>query len=101
MLVAQLEILSESDATSCWLFDIQVLDDAGALTQHQVRLSWADYNLWSADGTDAPARVAEAAVQFLLSHLPPSELPTNFDASIARRMFANADEHIPQYIRTS
>lgn len=98
-MVAQVEILSETECSSCWQFEVQILDAHGALTRHDVRLSWADYNLWSADGTDPPDRVVEAAVQFLLSHTAASDLPGNFDVSVARRMFSGADERIPQFIR--
>lgn len=97
--MAQVEILSERDAASCWMFSMQVLDDAGALHQHELRLSWADYNLWSADGADSPAKVAEAAMQFLLAHHAPADIPDSFDASLVRRMVADADQHIPSYIR--
>ncbi len=98
-LVAQVEILSESESTSYWQFDVQILDDRGTLTRHIVRLSWADYNLWSAGGADSPDRVVEAAVQFLVAHKLPSELPDHFDASVARRIIAEADDRIPQFIR--
>lgn len=98
--MAQVEIVSESEDTSCWVFHVQVLDDAGTLRKHRLRLSWADYNLWSADGADPPARVAEAVVQFLLSQTTPSELAASFDASIARRRYENADVRIPAYIRS-
>lgn len=97
--MAQVEVLSESEDTSCWFFDMQVLDDAGTLRKHRLRLSWADYNLWSADGADSPARVAEAVMQFLFSQTTPSDLAANFDASIARRRHPEADARIPSYIR--
>lgn len=97
--MAQVEIVGESEQAACWVFDVQVLDGAGGLSQHRVRLSWADYNLWSADGGDAPARVAEAVVQFLLTRMTPDELGESFDASIARRKHEDADAMIPQFIR--
>jgi len=96
--VAQIEILSEQEQPGCWRFDVQVLDSAGALRRHAVSLSWADYNLWSQDGADEPARVVDAAINFLLSRTPADDLPAKFDASLARRRFADADRVIPTLI---
>jgi hypothetical protein len=98
-LVAQVEIISEREFQGGWAFDVQVLDDAGALSKHRVTLAWADYNLWSPDGADEPARVIEAVVQFVTSRTPAHDLAEKLDASTARRRFADADARIPQMIR--
>ena len=97
--MAQIEIISEKEFAGGWAFDVQVLDDAGALSKHRVTLSWADYNLWSADGADEPARVIEAVMLFVSSQTPPHDLAEKFDASTIRRRFAEADLRIPKMIR--
>lgn len=98
--VPQLEIIAEREAAKRWEFDVQILDDAGGLHRVMMTLTWADYNLWSADGADEPGKVAEAALSFLLSRTAPAELPAKFDASLARRRFPDdADAVIPRLIR--
>ena len=96
--MAQVEILSEQETAGGWSFQMQVLDDRSALRQHQITLSWADYNLWSPDGTDEPARVAEAVLGFLLSRRPAGKIRQSFNAASVRRWFADADEQIPPLI---
>lgn len=97
--MAQVEIISEQELQGAWRFGVQILDDRGSLRKHTISLSWADYNLWSPDGTDEPAIVLEAAVLFLLSRSPAHDLADKFDASIARRRFPDADDVIPRMIR--
>lgn len=100
--MSQFEIIHEEEIPEGgWQFHAQLMDDAGALQSCRVRLSWADYNHWSAGGSDAPASVAEAVLAFLLTIRTAGELPSSFDASIARRLSARADELIPQMIRDS
>jgi hypothetical protein len=99
VLVAQVEILSEDEVQGGWEFFAQVLDDDGTLSQHRVTLRWADYNLWSADGSDQPAKVVEAVLDFLLSRITPNQLQAKFDASTVRRRFPDADDAIPTFIR--
>jgi hypothetical protein len=98
-LVAQVEIISEQEVPGAWRFAVQILDDRGSLRKHTISMSWADYNLWSPDGTDEPGKVLEAAVLFLVSRTPAHDLADKFDASIARRRFADADEVIPRMVR--
>lgn len=95
----QVEIMSENEVKGGWEFIAQVLTDDGDLHRHRVSLSWADYNLWSADGGDQPEKVIEAVIGFLLSQTPAESLAERFDASIVRRRFADADEQIPKLIR--
>jgi len=97
--VAQIEILSERDAGSGWVFEAQILEASGDLRTVRVSLAWSDYNLWSPDGGDAPARVAEAVLAFLISKLPPAEIHTRLDASMTRRLFDDADNAIPTFIQ--
>jgi hypothetical protein len=96
--MAQVEIVSEDEGAAGWTFGAQVLDEAGGLRRHDVSLSWADYNHWSGSGQDEPARVATAVIHFLLARLPAGELRPAFDASIARRLFPEADRIIPTLI---
>ena len=65
--VTMVEILDERDADDGWTFDAQVIDASGGLSRCSVRLSWADYNLWSPSGADTPANVVRAVVEFLAS----------------------------------
>jgi hypothetical protein len=97
--VAQVEIIGEREEGRGWSFDVQVLHDDGTLGRHTVTLAWADYNLWSGTGADEPAAVVTAVVEFLLSIQAPSDLRASFDASLARRLDANADTRIPSLIR--
>jgi hypothetical protein len=97
-MVAQVEILSEREGRGGWVFTAQVLDDGGSLRRHEVNLSWADYNLWSASGADEPARVAAAVLRFLLSKQPASEVPARLDAATARRRYPDADARIPRLV---
>jgi hypothetical protein len=100
--VAQVEIISERARTGSgggWEFVAAVLDEQGQLRHHTVTLSWADYNLWSADGADEPSKVIEAVIEFLLTRVRPADMRVKFDASTLRRLFADADEAIPAFIR--
>ena len=113
--MANVEILAESESHGAWTFDAQVIDDAGTLHRHTLTLNWPDYNLWSGDGSDEPARVAEAVLWFLYqprndanalatdSHAPTpasgDPIRPAFNAAIARRLFPDADQVIPTLIR--
>lgn len=96
--MASFEIISETEVGPGWDFGCQVVDVEGSLRRHVIRLSWADYNLWSASGGDEPVHVVSAVVAFLLARVSADELRESFDASIARRMFAEADSEIPGLI---
>ncbi len=96
--MAQIEILSEREAPAGWLFTIEVLGEEGSLSRFDVNLSWVDYNLWSASGADAPSQVAAAVIRFLLLRSENRDLKPSFDASIARRMYPEADTQIPTLI---
>lgn len=95
----QVEIISEQEHGKGWQFAVQVLDDHGTLRKHTLTLSWADYNLWSPDGADEPAKVAEAVMMFLLGKGSVAELGDKLDASVARRKHPDADSAIPALIR--
>ncbi len=93
------EIVNEQDSTRGWAFHVQVTDESGILAEHTLELSWADYNLWSPDGSDPPSAVAEAVLAFWFDRLAESELPERFNAAVTRRMEPQADELIPRYIQ--
>ena len=96
--MAQVEVISEIELGGGWKFETQILCDDGSLSKHVITLSWADYNLWSADGADQPAKVADAVISFLLSKTSSHDIPAKFDASLARRKFTDADAAIPALI---
>ena len=98
--MARVEIVSEREIPNGWSFEARSRRDAaGAISRQTVRLSWADYNHWSRDGSDSPQRVAEAVLRFMIMRLEPDAIPACFDASIARRRFMDADQEIPKLIR--
>jgi hypothetical protein len=96
--VAQVEITSEEETASGWQFSAQILHNNGDLQRCTLHLSWADYNLWSPNGADAPEKVAEAALRFLISRQPATELKQSFDASLLRRIAPDADESVSRWI---
>lgn len=96
--MAHVEILSEQETPGGWSFRAQIMGTDSVLRHHRITLSWADYNLWSPDGTDEPARVAEAVLAFLLSRVGPGEIRDRFDAAVLRRRFSDADDLIPTLI---
>ena len=98
--MARLQIIPEREKDSGWSYQVQTAaGNAPEPRRFTMQLSWADYNHWSSTGSDPPQRVAEAVLRFVLSHLDPTELPEQFDASLARRRFPDADQLIPALIR--
>ncbi|MBT8485059.1 MAG: hypothetical protein HKO59_14375 [Phycisphaerales bacterium] len=93
-----IEIIEENEGRHGWSFRAQILDDAGGLHVAEVTLSWADYNHWSASGSDTPSAVAAAVVRFMLTHLAPAEVPARFDAATTRQRYPDADGVIPSLI---
>ena len=98
--MADVQIEREQEDDGGWTFRLRfAAGTSGPPVRRTVRLAWADYDLWSADGADPPHAVAAAVVEFLLSRLSPSDLPASVDASVARRRFPDADQEIPRLIR--
>ena len=91
----EVEVVSEQEGEAGWSFQIRLGGDA----MLALRLSWADYDLWSNEGGDPPHAVAKAVALFMLSKITPADLPATFDASTARRRFPDADSEIPKLIR--
>ena len=89
------EIGNEREIPGGWAFELRVGDRSAPCT---LRLSWADYDLWSADGADPPHAVALAVARFVLSRITAADLPETVEASTMRRRFADADQEIPKLI---
>jgi hypothetical protein len=90
-------IVRERESGTGWGFTLRV--DADATRRlHEATLSWADYNLWSPAGGDAPSAVMLAVIRFLLSRDAADDLPEHFDASLVRRLHHDADAVIPGFI---
>ena len=98
----QVEILSERELPDGLAFRATVREEGaarGATRTIEVRLHWADYNLWSADGADPPERVAAAVLRFAAGRGAVAELPASFDAASLRRRHADADAAIARLVR--
>ena len=98
----QVEILSERELPNGLAFRASVGDEGPARAAArlvEVRLHWADYNLWSVDGADPPERVAAAVVRFAASHGGVADLPDSFDAAALRRRHPDADSAIARLVR--
>ena len=99
--MARIEIVREHERPGGWTFEVDIGGDLEDAAVRRVRLSlaWADYNLWSPDGGDAPERIAEAVLAFLLSKKGARDLRPAFDAAVARLLYPEADRAIPGLIR--
>ncbi len=97
--MAPFQIITERENANGWSYQVQIASgNSPQPRRFTMLLSWADYNHWSFTGSDSPQRVAEAVLRFVLSHLDPAELPDQFDASLVRRRFPDADAEIPKLI---
>ena len=96
--MSDVEVLSEQEDHGGWAFQLRIRAQPGDDMTRTLRLSWADYNLWSDDGSDPPHAVARAVVLFLLSRITARDVPGTIDASTARRRFPGADDEIPKLI---
>lgn len=98
MVDPQIVILGERESPSGLDFSARV-EMPDAIRTVRLHLHWADYNLWSPDGSDSPERVAQAVLRFACSRARPNELPATFDAATLRRRHADADEAIAALVR--
>ena len=89
----QILIESECELEAGWRFQCQVDDRSIELT-----MSWADYNHWSPDGRDEPARVATVVLR-IMADLRIENIPLRFDASMVRRVVGEADHRIQAGLR--
>ena len=88
------EILHERELPGRWEFDAQAILPDGGLLRQLVRLSWADYQLLSPDGTDPPERIAAAAFRCFLDHRDRFPPLATLDVAMLRRRIAGADSLI-------
>ena len=94
----EFELIEEREAASGWTWTAQVVGPEGAMDRHEVRLAWADYDLWC-EGRRSPSAVAEAAYAFLLEHAPELATRDRVDLAWTRRVRADADAVIPGLVR--
>jgi len=94
--MAEIEIVTENEAGNRWTYHVRVFD-GGRKYDHQVTLSWADYDLWCR-GRLAPEKVVKAAFAFLLSMEPASAILPRFDCSVIRRYFPEVDQQIGLFL---
>ncbi len=94
--LAKVSVESEQQVEGGWVFVVAVERDSAPpnppppRTEHEVTLSWVDYEYWS-HGAVAPEKVAQRVVEALLRDDPFRELPQRFDASTARRWMRSLD----------
>jgi hypothetical protein len=93
------ELLREREIPQAWEYDAQILTGTGSVDHRVLCLNWADYQLWSPDGSIPPSRVAEAVLQFIASHPAAFAGLERIDAAVARRKVRGADDLIADLIR--
>lgn len=91
---ALVEVITESDAGRGWRYALRSINAEGACTEHDMTLSWADYDWWSPEGIHEPSRVALAVAEVLHHSLAGTPLPPRFDAATVRRRVDDADARI-------
>ncbi|MAJ45868.1 MAG: hypothetical protein CBC35_00940 [Planctomycetes bacterium TMED75] len=94
------KIIQEEEQNGCWLFTVHLQGPAGSesTSEHTLRLSWEDYDLWVRDGTIEPEVVARAILRYLEPHLGETKLPARIDSSHPRRVDPDADQQIARLI---
>lgn len=95
--MAEVDVQSETPIDRGWAFRVLVRADEGEPEARTVRLSWADYDLWS-HGAAAPERVAAAVMRFLLARVPLPEVRPEFDAASLRRSWPEIDHEVPRVL---
>lgn len=91
---------AEREADAAWIWHAEIHAD-GAASLHELRLSWADYNVFSPDGTRTPADVGRAVLRFFARHRADFPLRERLDAAMARMRIAGADREIRGYLERS
>ena len=69
------ELIDEKESADACTWKVQRIDSQGRIHHHQLRLSWADYDIFAPGGTTPPAQVAEAAVRFMMDRQEFQPLP--------------------------
>lgn len=94
-MVATIRVLGESEVDGGWWYEVRVSSPGHGEVVCRVRLSWADYDLWSG-GAREPALVIERLFELLLEVIPPEQLRPRFDAGLARRIRRDLDDKLPR-----
>lgn len=84
---------AEREAEDGWIWHASIDAPEGS-TLHELRLSWADYNVFCPDGTRSPADVGRAVLRFFARHRERLPLRERLDAAMARMRFPGADREI-------
>jgi len=87
----EVDVRTETQGLAGWSYEIAVRRD-GLESAHVVHLSWADHDFWSG-GAQAPSRVVQAVIEYLLDHARVT-LPDRFDAARARRWAPKIDDEL-------
>ncbi len=98
MTPADFELIDEREADAGWTWTAQVVAADGSMDRREVRLAWADYDLWC-EGRKSPSAVAEAAFAFLLEHAGELAARDRVDLAWTRRVREDADSVIPGLVR--
>jgi hypothetical protein len=91
--MANIDIQSETQLDNGWSYQVTI-DDNGSKYHYSVTLNRSDYNLWS-PAQVPPAKVIEAAFEFLLEREPASSILSRFDCAVIRRYFPKVDSELP------
>jgi len=90
---ATVRLGTEREGDGAWTWHAAIDAPEGS-TLHELRLSWADYNVFSPDGTRTPAEVGRAVLAYFAIHRADFPLRERLDAAMARMRFPNADREI-------
>ena len=82
------ELIDETEDPTGTTWTVQRIDPEGRLQRSEVRLSWADYDVWTPDGTLPPSRVAEAVVAFVLARPEFDPLPEHYSQELKQLVAA-------------
>lgn len=85
---------AEREADAAWIWHVEIDGGVGGASLHELRLSWADYNVFCPDGTRTPAEVGRAVLRFFARHRADFPLRERLDAAMARMRFPGADREI-------
>lgn len=94
--MARIIIGTEREVEHGWEYEVRVEEGARSWS-FQVRLNWAEHDLWS-HGRVAPQHVVRAAFKFLLSREPVEAILPRFDCAVIRRYFPEVDRELPKLI---
>lgn len=89
-----IDIMNEQETSEGWVFAVGVIDNDGGLRRCELRMSYADYNLWCPGGSATPASVAEAVMEAALRRVKVEVLPATFDGAVLRRGHPGVDAEI-------